>query len=298
MKSFLQNLFELESPHSVGTKIYLRLFELFIVFNTLIFAWEWGFYILKLSDVVLPLGIAQYIDIELFYGNNLPIVNALAITFLSIAAFSFKKVKWLYGIVFILIHLQFVARYSQGEIPHSQSLLGLSMLGLGIGSVFLKDKQRSLHFAFGFVLFFIGLGYTTAGISKLIGTGITWIDGRHLWLWIGEKSTDVLSDTGQYQINFIQETVLNHWWFGTFILAAGIITELSGFMLWWKKFRVYIFIMLIGLHIGIYTTMNILFFYYSIELMIIGFPWHKLFNKAIDEKKVNAEHPLYNFLLY
>jgi hypothetical protein len=85
---------------------------------------------------------------------------------------------------------------------------------------------------------------------------------------------------------------------GTLILTAGIITELSGFLLWWKKFRVYIFIMLIGLHIGIYTTMNILFFYYSIQLLIIGFPWHRLFNKAIDETKVNAEHPLYKFLLY
>lgn len=298
MNKFLKNLFELERPHSTGTKIYLRLFELFTVVNTIIYAWKWGQYILRLSDVVLPLGLAQYINAEWFFGNNFGVYNAFLITVFCVTAFLFKRSKWLYGVAFLLLHLQYVVRFSQGEIPHSSNLLGFSLLGLGIGSVFIKDKQQSLHFAFGFVLFFIGLGYTTAGFSKLFATGINWVNGEHLWLWIAEKSTDVLAEQGEYQRNIIQQLILDHRWIGTAFLTAGLITELSGILLWWKKFRVYIFVMLIGLHAGIYTTMNILFFYYTIELFIIGFPWHKLFHKLVDDQKLDQSKPLYKFLLY
>lgn len=286
------NLFTPEHPDTIGTRLYYRAFELFTIVYTMIYAWQWGSYILRISDVVLPLGLAEHINVEIFFHNNLPLINAALISICVIFAFFFDKAKWLYGIAAILLHLQYVTRYSQGEISHSSNLLGFSMLGLGIGSVFFKDKQRSLHFALGFVIFFLGLGYTSAAVSKLVATGITWPDGNHLRLWIAEKSTDVLSDTGNFNYNIFQEYALNYWYIATGFLFSGICIEITGFMMWWKRFRPFVFMLVIALHIGIYLTMNIWFRSYTIELFIIGFPWHKLIDQWLAGSGVPsvAEH--------
>jgi hypothetical protein len=182
MKSLIQNLFDFEDPDSTGVKIYLRLFELFTAVYTIIYAWEWGYYILRISDVVLPLGLANYIDVELFFGNNLALYSAGLVTVITIVAFFSRKFKWLYLLSFILLHIQYVARFSLGEIPHSSNLVGFSVLGLGLAFCFFKNKRQALSFAYGFLIFFVGLGYTSAFFSKMIGTGIMWVDGNHLWL--------------------------------------------------------------------------------------------------------------------
>lgn len=278
MDSLLQNLFEFKESDSLGVKLYLRLFELFSVIYTLIYAWEWGFYILRISDVVLPLGLANYIDVELFFGNNLPLISAGLMTVMATSAFFSKKYKWLYIIVFLLLHLQYVTRFSLGEIPHSSNLIGFSMLGLGLAFCFIRDKWRALSFAYGFLVFFIGLSYTSASISKLVASGITWVDGNHLWLWIAEKSTDVLSAEGTFALSWVQELALQSRFIATIILSIGLLTELCSFLFWWKKLRPIITLVLIGMHIGIYYSMNIWFMSYLIELSLIGFPWYKLFN--------------------
>lgn len=298
MNNFIRNLFEPEAPNSIGTKTHLRGFELFTVAYSIIYAWKWGFYILHLSDVVLPLGLVQYIDVQFFFGNNLVLINAVLISVCTLVPFVFKKVRWLYGAAFLLLHLQFAVRFSQGEIPHSSNLVGFSLLGLGLGGIFLRDIKKSLPFALGFVLFFTGLGYTTAGFSKLIGTGLTWPAGNHLWLWIAEKGTDVLSKTGSFQYNWLQEIALQNRLSATLILVTGWITEFSAFLLWWKRYRVIIFTMLIVMHIGIYLSMNILFLPYMIELAIIGYPWNRFFNYAAEQMKLNVDHPVLRWIYY
>lgn len=279
MKSLLENLFEFDNADSFGVKLYLRIFELFVVGYTIIYAWDWGFYILRISDVVLPLGLANYINIDLFFGNNLALYNAGLITLMGVVAFFNKKIKWLYFIVFLLLHIQYVTRFSLGEIPHSSNLVGFGMLGLGLGVFFFQNKWKALSFAYGFIIFFIGLGYTSASISKLIGTGITWVDGNHLWLWIAEKSTDVLSAEGAFAMSWVQQLALESRWIATAILTVGLLTELFAFLIWWKKPRPLITFLIIGMHIGIYYSMNIWFMSYMIGLPLIGFPWHKLINK-------------------
>ncbi|MFH5833544.1 hypothetical protein ACG2F4_14555 [Halalkalibaculum sp. DA3122] len=279
--SISRNLFEPEHPDSLGTKVYYRLFELFTVVYSIIYVWKWGLYTQRLSDVVLPLGLAQYIDVELFLGTYFPLVNAGLLTIFVISALFFDKAKWLYGVAFILLHLQYVTRYSQGEIPHSQNMVGFCLLGLGIGSVFFKDREHSLHFGLGFVVFFLGLGYTTAAFSKLVATGVTWVDGHHLWLWIAEKGTDVLSDKGTFQLNWVQEAALQSRTVATLFLTAGLLTEFFAFLVWWKRYRTLMFIGIIGLHMGIYITMNILFLSYTIGLCIIGLPWHRVIDQGL-----------------
>lgn len=283
MKSLLRNLFEFENPDSAGVKTYLRLFELFTAVYTVIYAWEWGNYILRISDVVLPLGLANYINVEIFFGNSLSLVNAGIITVITAIAFFTRKFKWLYLLSFLLLHIQYVTRFSLGEIPHSSNLLGFSVLGLGLAFCFFRNKTRALSFAYGFLIFFVGLGYTSAFFSKIIGTGITWVDGNHLWLWIAEKSVDVLSAKGAYELTWVQELALQSRFVATLILSFGMLTELIGFLIWWKKLRPYITLLLIAMHIGIYYSMNIWFLSYMIELIIIGFPWYKWINSRFGE---------------
>jgi len=291
LKRFLhtlsKNLFEPEAPDSPGTKIFYGLFELFTALYTIIYAWSWGTYILRISDVVLPLGLAQYINVEIFFGSSLPLIVAGVITLSVLGAYFVRKARWLYAVAFLLLHIQYVTRFSLGEIPHSSNLVGFCLLGLALGGVFLKDRQRSLQFAMGFAIFFLGLGYTTAAASKLVATGITWADGNHLWLWIGEKGTDVLSSQGAFRYNWVQEIVLQSRFAATLFLAAGLLTESLAFLMWWKRFRPYLFAGVLLLHAGIYFTMNILFLSYTIGLILIGFPWNRWINRWIERYDID-----------
>jgi len=296
MSSLLENLFEFKRPDSVGVKLYLKLFELFSVLYTLIYAWDWGFYILRISDVVLPLGLANYIDVEIFFGNSLPLVIAGLMTIMSTVAFFTRRFKWLYLLVFFLLHIQYVTRFSLGEIPHSSNLIGFSMLGLGLAFCFIKNKWNALSFAYGFLVFFVGLSYTSASISKLVASGIFWVDGNHLWLWIAEKSTDVLSAEGIFTLSWVQEMALQSRFIATIILIIGLLTEMFAFLFWWKKLRPLVTLLLIGMHIGIYYSMNIWFMSYLIELSIIGFPWYKLFNYMDERYRWEGKKVLLKYL--
>lgn len=287
----INNLFVYERADSLGLRLHLRFFELFTVLYSIIYAWQWGFYILRYSDVVLELGMANYIDVSIFFGNNLPLINAALITVCTVVPFIYRKLGWLYLPAIFFLHMQYVTRFSLGEIPHSSNMLGFSLMGLGIGFAFLKDKQKALQFGFGFVIFFIAFGYTTAAFSKMIGTGFTWIDGNHLWLWIAEKTTDQLAEDGVLKYSLIQQLALQSRFIATMILAVGFFTEFFSFLAWFKKLRPWLFTALVGMHIGIYYTMNIWFMSYMIEIIIIGYPLHKLFNWAIDKYNINSLLP-------
>lgn len=283
MNSLLENLFEFEKRESIGVKLYLRIFEFYLACYTIVYAWDWGFYILRISDVVLPLGMANYLDVSLFFGNNLALVSAGLTSLLVVTALFSTRYKWLYIIAFVLLHIQYVTRFSLGEIPHSSNLVGFGMLGLGLAFCFIKDKWKGLSFAYGFLIFFIGLGYTSAAISKLVATGITWVDGNHLWLWIAEKTTDVLSAEGSFTLTWVQELALQNRLIATLLLAGGLVTEFASFLLWWKKPRPIITTMIIGMHVGIFYSMNIWFMSYMIGLPLIGYHWHKLLNHLADK---------------
>src|SRR5690625_1104618 len=297
MDRLFENLFHFDAPQSLGTKIQLRAFEFFTVIYTLLYTWEWALYVPRLSDVVLPLGMANYLNVEIFFGD-LATVNAIIITLGCVIPLLFKRMRWLYVPAFLLFHIQYAVRFSHGEIPHSANLVGFSLMGLAIAAVFVRDIEKSLPFAFGFTLFFLGLGYASAGISKLVASGITWADGHHLWLWIGEKSMDILSKTGEFQLSWVQELSLDSRFIATIILIFGWATDLLGCLVWWKRWRPYITIMLIVMHIGIDLAMNIFFKTFTIQLIIMGFPWNHFINNICGLKTAAAIKPLKHYLLY
>lgn len=275
-------LFEPDRNQSPGELIFFKIFELFILIYIIKYAWEWGIYTqLRNTEVVLPLGIANYIDISILFQWNLALINAAVITLFSSIAFTRMGYKWFYMVVMVLLHIQYVARFSQGEIPHSMNLIGMSVLCFAVGAIWFSGKKQMPRFVMGSIIFFIGLGYTSAFIAKLIGTGIHWFDGRHLWLWISEKSIDVYSSLGYYEPNLLQELALNYLPVASLILLIGWLTELIGFTMWWKKLRPFTTTLLIGMHFGITLTMNIRFDSFVMQLILIGFPWYLLIDKYV-----------------
>lgn len=269
----ITNLFGTGTKLTSGQKIYFKIFEAYVVFNSIDLAWSWAYYTLKIQDVVLPLGIATHIDISFMHGNELPLFFAGTLSFLSVLAFFRLGPKWLYLISFLILHLLFCARYSLGEIPHSANFIGLSLLALGVGTLFYDENRHRAGITMGLVYFFVGFGYTTASICKLIATGFHWTDGRHLWLWMSEKSVDHLSKYGAAEYNFLQELAFVSVPVATIILIIGMTTEFLGFLMWFKKMRPLITLAIIGMHIGIFLTMNIWFGKFMSELILIGFPW-------------------------
>ncbi|MBX7151659.1 hypothetical protein K1X84_08460 [bacterium] len=283
MQKFFEKIVESKKTETSGDVIFFRIFELFVLYYIVKFAWEWGLYTMRLGDVALPLGLANYIDIRFMYGNILPLANAVLITLFGIIAF-FKKFRGTYGMIIILLHIQLVARDSQGEISHSGNMIGMTLMGLALGNLFFSNPSDKRKFVWSFVFFYIGLSYVSAGICKLVGSGWTWAAGQHLWLWMAEKGTDTLSRTGSFEMNALQQLASTHVTIATLILTIGLVTELSGFLLWFSNTRPYITIALIGLHIGIMFTMNIQFHYFIHELILIGFPWSRLIDYLLVRK--------------
>lgn len=275
-------LFEPDRDQTPGEVIFFKIFELFVIYYTIRFAWEWGIYTeFRNAEVVLTLGLANYFDVSVFFDNYLAIINAGFITILSISSYFRLGYRWQYMLVMVLLHVQYVARFSQGEIPHSQNLIGMAVLCFAIGAIFFPDKKQMPRFIMGSIIFFIGLGYTSAFFAKLIGTGINWYDGRHLWLWISEKSIDILSREGVYNPNFLQAMALKSTAVASVILLIGWLTELIGFTIWWRKLRPYTTTFLIGMHMGITMTMNIRFDAFVIQLFMVGFPWYMLIDRYV-----------------
>lgn len=282
-----RNLFEESLPDTQGARMFFRMFEAFLVIFTLEQSWEWALYTLRLTDVVLPLGIANYVDVSFMFGNSLPVVTAGVITLLFVLGL-FRISRFAYFIGVLLWHLLYAVRFSQGEIPHSVNLFAMSVLGLSLAMIFFSrpiDRQR---FTMGFTYFYLGLAYSLAGICKIIGTGPGWSDGRHLWMWINEKAIDHYSKFGTFEINWLQQISLDALPVSTLILTVGLVTELSGFLVWWKRLRIPVLAAILIMHVGIYYSMNIWFKLSAYELLLLLIPFPYLFDLYLSRKSSGA----------
>ena len=277
----LYNLFDYEREETVGEILFFRAFEVVVVYWTLLFAWEWGPYLSRLSDVVLPLGIAEYVDITFMYQNNLGIVNAVIITVM--VALGFLRI-WRYGYLVALLafHVHYVARYSQGEISHGSNIIGMTVLAFAVATLAFKHQKEIRRTVLGICYFFFGLGYTSAALCKLVATGPLWPAGRHLHMWIQERTVDTFSLTGTVDYNWLQVLALDYGIIATMILAFGLLVEALGFLFWFKKTRLYIGVLLAGMHIGIMVVMRLDFVSNTLLLFMLAVPLPLLINKALE----------------
>lgn len=272
-------------------RAHVWMFELFIVAWTVSLAWSWADYALRNTVVVLPLGMARLIPVEPLFAHPWPHVLAAAVTAACAAGLLGRwwnrdrdsssawmrglgaVGRWGYAVALGGLHLLYVVRFSQGEIPHSANLVGIGLAGLALGSAAFGAGERRDRFVVGFVLFFTGLGYTSAAVSKLVGTGLGWPAGEHLVLWIAEKATDVVSRTGSWEPNALQRAVLWDARVGTAVLLVGWLTEWAGVLLWVPRLRPWVTTMLLGMHMGITAAMNIVFLAFVMQLLLLGYPW-------------------------
>lgn len=283
MDLLARNLFGNNKSETRGELLYYKLFEVLVILFTVLYLWRWAEYIPKLGVVLLPLGIANYVDVSFMFEGTWSYFNASLATISLLFGF-FKINRFSYLIALLLFHLQYVARFSQGEISHGSNMVGMALLALAVAHIVFENYSNQRKFAVGATIFFFGLGYTSAAICKLIGTGPDWIAGSHLWLWMAERATDRLSQHGAFSYNFLQEMILENRWMATLTLLFGITTEFFGFLFWFKKTRPIAATLLIGMHIGILLTMNISFSKYMYLLLLLGYPWYQLFDKLLSLK--------------
>jgi hypothetical protein len=204
--------------------------------------------------------------------------NAALVTGLCALGF-FRQWRPAYAIAILLFHLQYTARYSLGEISHGSNLVGMGILGLALALLLFDREMPRLRFLMGFLYFFIGLGYTSAAVCKLVATGITWPDGHHLLMWIAERKVDTISKLGAFDPNLLQELILQNYHWGTAVLAFGLLAEGLSFLMWYRRFRYPVVLVVLSMHIGIAITMNIFFAASTYLLVLIGVPWFRVIDR-------------------
>lgn len=277
-----RHLFGADGPETRGDRLYFRIVEFFILGYAVWFCWDWGLYIQQnISSVLLPLGFANYVDVSFLFGHNVALLNTGLVALLGGLGF-FRLWRPAYLLALVAFHFQYVARYSLGEISHGSNLIGMGVLGLGVALVAFRSESVRRRFTFGFLYFFIGLGYTSAAVCKLIGTGIMWPDGRHLLMWIAERRVDTLSKFGAFEPNVLQEWVLTDYRVGTAILLFGLFTEAVSFLMWWRPYRYPVVLLVVGMHFGIYATMNIFFAASTYFLILLSLPWNRVFDALLE----------------
>ncbi len=274
-----ENLFDPNVGESLGSKVFFRLLELFLVYAAISKAWGWAAYLEQMQFVVLRLGIANYIDPSWMFGTWPGRMNAALISAMMLVGF-FRLWRGAYLVAALALIWQFSARYCLGEIPHSTNLAGTTLLIMGVGFAAFADPAWRTRFIVGMTYFYAGVAYSLAAVSKLIGTGITWPHGRHMQLWIHEKSVDSFSKFGSYDLNWLQQLILEHQWVGTVVLSFGLLSEAAGFLMWWKKLRMPVIAAILGLHLGIHIVMGIFFHLNMIQLVLMGLPIATLYAKV------------------
>jgi len=276
---FFNQLFQNDETWSIDRQWYFRIVEFILMLQLIYYSWSWGYYIQHLSTVVLPLGLANYIDVSVLFHHNYSLILAILATVTALLGF-FRIKPWMYAFSLLFFHLIYISRFSQGEISHGANMLGVAIMSLAVATFSFKNEGQIQKFAWGMIIFLIGFSYTSAAFCKLIGTGFNWADGQHLWLWMHELATDRLSENGSFSFNFFQEFLFRHHWLATIVLLSGWIVEFLGITLWFNKLRPYIATLLIGLHVGIYLSMRINFVdNFGVMLVMIGYPWHHLIHQ-------------------
>lgn len=288
-ESFFNHLFQFDREETRGDYLFVKLIETVMLFQVLLYAWSWAAYMPLLSEVILPLGIANYVDVSFMFQPVYAYINAFLISVFVLAGY-LNKGRSFYLIALFLMHLHYVARYSQGEISHGSNLTAMVLLSFALGDLFIEDGSNRRKVVFGLILFFAGFGYVSAAVCKLVGTGLSWSDGRHMYLWMGERSIDRLSQHGVFEFNLLQEYMFQYYWLATAILSFGLWVEFTGFLLWFRKTRWIQATLLIGMHVGILVTMNIYFGPYIYILLLIGYPWNKFFDYLLGKIADSAIH--------
>jgi hypothetical protein len=281
-----RELFAFEVPSTRGEYLAFRVIELIVCAFTLDTIWPWAQAVQRHSAVILPLGLARYLDITVLFGPVAYVAAALATLLLALGVL---RVRYAYASALVLFHLLYAARYCLGEISHGSNFAGMAVLALAVGTALSRDEHSLQRLTLGFLCFFYGIGYTSAGVCKLVATGPDWAAGEHLVLWMRERGVDMLSSRGVFQDNAARQYLLAHPGAGALTLGFGLVAELAGVCLWFRKLRPFVAAALIAMHTGIGLTMGLYFPQNITLLACVGFPWGRWLDALLERAPRRAK---------
>ncbi len=274
------NLFPYERTPTRGELLFFRFFEFLIGGWALQAGWTWAETMLRHRVVVLPLGLANYFDLTVFFAPVPAYGLVAALTLFVVLGFT-RVWRFGYAGALVALHLLYASRYSLGEISHGSNFVGLALVALALGAWRFRTSASMYRFVFGLLFFLYGVGYASAGVCKLVASGLSWPMGEHMALWVGERSVDVTSSFGAFEPNFLQRLVLSKPWVGTLALTFGLLAELAGVAIWYEKPRPYVMTALIGMHLGVELCLSIYFGQNIYILTLLAYPWGRWLDRAL-----------------
>jgi len=236
-----------------------KLLELTICVCAMANLWAWADPISRNPVIAMPLGLARYVDVSFMLSAPAAYANAGLASALLLLGLA-RKLRPAYLLALVLFHLQYVARFSLGKSGHGANVVGFGLLALGLAELAFQDRASQRRAGRGLLLLLLGLSYALAAACKLIATGVRWIDGENLWLWIAEKSVDNVSSFGADRLNVFQRLILEQRALATFVLSVGLLSELAGLLIWFPRPRLHVLLALLAMHLGIMLAMDISFF--------------------------------------
>lgn len=78
-------------------------------------------------------------------------------------------------------------------------------------------------------------------------------------MWIAERNVDVSGKFGVSDQSMLQALILNAVTGGPAVGAFGHFAELIGVMKWLRRYRYPVVLIILGIHIGIILSLNIIF---------------------------------------
>jgi hypothetical protein len=247
-----------------------RVFECFTVGGLCLFAWTWAIDVWR-DGSRFGSRLAQ-LDPRLDAGA-LALSSAALATLLLGLGLSRRLERWAYLAALPLLHLEFVARYWPSEGLHHSHLLGMCLLAIALAFRLFETENLRLRFALGATYLLVGVAYLLAALSKLRGTGVDWVDGRNLQMWLAMNQVHRISKDQDFDFNAVQELVMSHGWLGTAILALGLLVELAGPAICLRRIRPHYTAAVLLMHLGIAVVFKIYFWWNMGLLVLLGYPW-------------------------
>jgi hypothetical protein len=271
----LDGYFELGRPPTAGERIAFRVFECFTVGGLCLFAWTWALDIFT-HDSRFEARLAQAYALD---ARGLALTSAALVTVLLGLGLLRRRGGFAYLAALPLLHLQFVARYWPSEGLHHSHLLGMCLLAIAVGRALFADEKLRLRAALGTTYVLVGVAYLLAALSKLRNTGLDWIDGRNLQMWLVMNQVHRISKDQDFEFNALQELVVSHGWLATAILLPGLVVELLGPLICWRRIRLPYTTAVLLMHLGIALVFKIYFLWNIGLLILLGYPWGALIDR-------------------
>jgi len=217
------------------------------------------------GEATIPIGIAKVFSLNLFFGSSLKFALALPVLALAILYIFEKWMAVTTALMTILTMLLISHHESTGVFLRAtaySTVIGAQALAYGIKHF--KPGFDLEKYRIQFPVQIIAATYTLAGLSKLMMTGIEWIDtGKFFSLQILKNQYFAYFDSGN--ISLQQAAWQKAEWFNRhlglvkFLLTTSLILEVVCFVaLINEKIRTAMGFMLLGMHIGIFYVMGIM----------------------------------------